>query len=401
MTENRFENLPEYAFPRLRALVNHLPRGGEAELNLALGEPQHPFPDFIGEVLAANQHLLNKYPPNDGTPEFRAAIAGWLNRRYGLDPAHIDVDQMIVPLSGTREGLFSIGLTVIPQSTDVRPKVLMPNPFYPPYAGCAAAAGALPIFVDGTEENGYLPDYAALSPDILSATALAFICSPANPQGSIASLDYLKALLRLARKHEFVLVADECYSEVYDFEKPPGALEAAEALQREDGNTGHPFRNLLVFNSLSKRSNLAGLRSGFVTGDPEIIQAYKQLRSYGGAPSSLPVYAAAAAAWSDEAHVERSRQLYVEKFDTAESILSNRFDFRRPPGGFFLWLNVGDGEGAAKTLWREAGVRVLPGAYVAAADAEGFNASAPYIRVALVHDNETVDTALRQIAAVL
>lgn len=401
MTENRFESLPEYAFPRLRALVDHLPRGGEAELNLALGEPQHPFPDFIGEILQANNHLLNKYPPNDGTPAFRAAIANWLTRRYDLNPDHIDADKMIVPLSGTREGLFSIGLTVIPEHGAQRPKVLMPNPFYPPYAGCAVAAGAEPVYVDAIGENGFLPDFASLPTETLQATALAFICSPANPQGSIASLEYLKSLLALAREHEFVLVADECYSEIYDSEKPTGALEAAEALAKEDGDQGHPFRNLLVFNSLSKRSNLAGLRSGFVTGDPEILGRYKQLRSYGGSPSPLPVFAAAAEAWSDEAHVELSRRLYVEKFDTAERIFGNRFDFRRPPGGFFLWLNVGDGEEAAKTLWQEKGVRILPGGYVAANSENGQNASAPYIRVALVHDNDTVKTALSDLAEVL
>jgi len=231
---------------------------------------------------------------------------------------------------------------------------------------------------------------------------LAFVCSPANPQGTVASLDYLKELIKLARAHDFVLAVDECYSEIYGDTPPPGALEACRVLVGEGaGDAANPFDHVLVFHSLSKRSNLPGLRSGFVAGDPTLIAEFNRLRSYGGPASPLPVYAAAAAAWNDEAHVEESRVLYRRKFDLAEEILGDRFGFYRPEGGFFLWLDVGDSEAAALKLWRDAGIRTLPGVYLASTDASGFNPGSGYLRLALVEGLDKTAEAFRRMVATL
>jgi N-succinyldiaminopimelate aminotransferase len=272
-----------------------------------------------------------------------------------------------------------------------RPAVLLPNPFYQVYVGAAVMAGAEPVFVPSPEGQ---PDFAALPDAVLSRAALAFLCSPANPQGRVASLERLQDSIRLARRFGFTLALDECYAEIYGQAPPPGGLEACAAL-------GGGMENVLVFHSLSKRSSVPGLRSGFVAGCPELIGAFQRLRSYGGATLPLPVLAASAALWRDEAHVDENRRLYRAKFDLAQRHLEGRLGFQRPEGGFFLWLDVGDGEEAAKRLWREAGIRVLPGAYLARDGADGVNPGSRFIRVALVHDLATTDMALSRLASVL
>jgi len=269
----------------------------------------------------------------------------------------------------------------------------VPNPYYLVYAGGAAMAGAEVIYLDAAAETGFLPDLRAIKPAHLERCALFYLCSPANPQGAIADLDYLKAAIKLARDWDFVLAVDECYCEIYDRAPPPGALEACHAL-------GGDLRNVLVFHSLSKRSSAAGLRCGFVAGDPELITRFQQLRSYGGAQVPLPLQAAATALWQDEAHVEENRALYRRKFDIAERVLAGKFGFYRPPGGFFLWLDVEDGERAAKALWREAGVRTLPGGYIAKSNGSG-NPGTRYIRVALVQDEATTAVGLERMLRVL
>jgi N-succinyldiaminopimelate aminotransferase len=274
------------------------------------------------------------------------------------------------------------------------PAVLMPNPFYQVYLGGAVMAGAEPILVPATKDVGFLPDFAALDAATLARTALAYYCSPANPQGAIAPLEALVALVRLARKHGFVIVFDECYSEIYEGAPPPGGISACAAL-------GGGLDNVLVFNSLSKRSSAPGLRCGFVAGDARLIKRFTRLRDYGGAPPPLPLLAAATALWRDEAHVEENRQLYRKKFAMAETTLGGRCGFYRPDGGFYLWLDVEDGEKAASALWREQGVRVMPGAYLAREDSSGTNPGARYIRVALVHDLDTTERALQRMSAVL
>jgi len=403
LNNNRFEALPPYPFPRVRALLDHItPEDTSAALNMTIGEPQHAIPGFVADVLAENVATYHKYPPPNGTADWIRSVSNWIIQRFGLSEGAITADH-IVPLSGSKEGLFGLGQVVIPESKqNKKPLVLTPNPFYQPYAGSAVSGGADIVYVNAIKENNFLPDYEALDEEVLDRTAMAFICSPANPQGTVASLDYLKRLILLARKHDFVIVGDECYSEIYDDQAPDGILKAAEDLVADGkGNAADPFRNVVCFNSLSKRSNLAGLRSGFMAGDPEIAAQFRKIRAYGGAPMPIPVYAASAAAWDDEDHVIANRALYRKKFDLAEQYLGGRFDFFRPQGGFCMWLNVGDGEQACEKLWRTAGIRVLPGGYLANADAYGFNPGLPYIRLVLVHDEKLLEPALEKIAATL
>ena len=391
----RLDRLPDYPFERLRSLLDHLPAPDNLQpLTLSLGEPQHPYPDFVGEIIHANQHLYGKYPPVAGTPEFLEAVSDWLQIRYGLPDGMIETHRHITPCAGTREALFRIAfLAVPPEKAGQQPIVLMPNPFYQCYAGAAITAGAKPVFVNALAENDFLPDFAILDEDILARTALVYFCTPGNPQGAIANQTYLEELVALSRQYNFTLVVDECYSEIYDGDPPPGTLQVC----AQDGN----LSGILVFHSLSKRSNVAGLRSGFVAGDPDLIKLFRRMSEYGGSPSPLPVFAAATALWRDEKHVTANRGLYSEKLDLAERILSNRFGFYRPPGGFFLWLDVGDGEAAATELWSNGAIRVLPGSYLAAEDSHGRNPCASYIRVALVHDRELMEEALGRMAEIL
>lgn len=399
----RLETLTDYPFTRLAALLSPLaPRANVTPLNLALGEPQHAPPALLADTLARNAHLWGKYPPVAGSQEFRTAVAGWLTRRYGLNAGAIDAEKMILPATGTREALFQVALLTVPETKgggprgNQRPVVLLPDPFYAVYEGAAVLAGAEPVFVPARKETGFLPDFAALGPDILDRTALCYLCSPANPQGAVAGLDYLKKLIGLARHHGFTLAMDECYAEIWDQAPPPGALQAAQEMGEDP-----LFANLLVFHSLSKRSSAAGLRSGFVAGDVRLVQAFARLRSYALAGNPLPALAAAAALWADDAHVEENRRLYRLKFDAAEAALSGRFGFYRPPGGFFLWLDVGDGEAAAAKLWQEAALRVLPGRYLTRHQGPGPSPGASYIRVALVHDTEIVAGACQRLASLL
>lgn len=387
MHNPRLDLLTDYPFDRLRALLgDSRPPEGVEPLVASIGEPQHAPPALIAEVLGANAHLWGKYPPVDGTPEFQEEARGWLHRRYGVEGAPC------LPLSGTREGLFMAAALAVDGKRG--PTVLVPNPFYQVYSGAAVMWGAEPVFLPATRKSGFLPDLDSLESPLLDQTAAMFLCSPANPQGAMASLGYLARAIELARRHDFLLIVDECYAEIHDRDPPPGALQACAAL-------GEGFRNVLVFHSLSKRSSAAGLRSGFAAGDPNLIALFRRLRSYGGATLPLPVLAASAALWRDEAHVAENRDRYRRKFDLAETMLAGRFGFQRPDGGFFLWLEVGDGEAAARRLWTEGGLRVLPGAYLARDDASTGNPGAPYIRVALVHDEATAGELLKRLVNVL
>jgi len=396
MIPGRYDHLPPYPFPRLRALLDaHAP--GEAPINLSIGEPQHPFPSFVMDAIAAHSGEFGRYPPMEGTSALRASIAAWLARRYGLPAGLITPDRHVLALNGTREGLFNAALAVVPvKKAGERPAVLMPNPFYQCYAGAAAAAGAEPVYLPALAENRFLPDFKSLPVSLLERTAAVYLCSPTNPQGTCANNADWAALIALARAHDFAILADECYAEIYCDSPPVGVLQAAAAT----GSLSH----VLAFHSLSKRSNLPGLRSGFVAGDPALIARYLALRHYGGAVLAGPIQAASAAAWAEESHVEENRARYRAKFARAGDILGNRFGFYRPEGGFYLWLNVDNGERAALTLWREAGLRVLPGRYLGH-DAEPENPASnpgfPYIRVALVADEATTETALRRLAACL
>jgi len=369
----RFSNLPEYAFPRLRGLLDAHAPGGEV-IRMSIGEPQHPFPGWVGETIARHTAGFGKYPPNDGTPELRAAIAGWIAGRYGVT---VDPDTRIMPLNGTREGLLNAAVALCPEQIDgAPPVVLLPNPFYPVYGVAALAVGAKPVYVPAGPQSGFLPDYAALDPSLLDRTAIAYLCSPSNPQGAVASREYWTNLIALAERHDFQIFADECYAEIYRDTPPPGALQCA-------AEAGADPERVLIFHSLSKRSNLPGLRSGFAAGGPQSIARLKQLRAYAGAPLPLPLQRAAERLWADEDHVRTSRDLYRAKFAVADAIFAAVPGYLPPQAGFFLWLPVEDGEAAALRLWRETGVRVLPGAYLAR-DVAGQNPGKGYIRVAMV-----------------
>ncbi len=385
----RFSNLPDYAFPRLRKLLDAHAPGGEP-IAMTIGEPRHAMPDFVGRILAENLSGFGVYPPNDGTPALLSAISGWIARRYGVT---VGEDRLMV-LNGTREGLFNALIALCPErKRGQTPAVLVPNPFYQVYAVAALTVGAEPVYVPATAATGFLPDYAALPAATLDRVAVAYICSPSNPQGAVASRDYLADLLALAEKHDFTVFADECYSEIWRAEPPPGILEVAAA-------TGADPERVVAFHSLSKRSNLPGLRSGFVAAGPASTERIRKLRAFAGAPLPLPLQKVAEAVWADEAHVAASRALYQQKFADADAVFAGMQGYQAPGGGFFLWLPVEDGEAAAVKLWRETGVRVLPGAYLSR-DAGGQNPGKGYIRVALVAPREETQRGLTQLRSCL
>lgn len=382
----RFSNLPPYAWPRLRSLLDGQKPGAEP-VNMTIGEPKHPFPDWLGAALAEELQGFGRYPVNEGRPELLTAITSWLKGRYGVE---ITSDRLLA-LNGTREGLYNAAMALCPEVKNGQtPVILSPNPFYQVYAIAAISVGAEPVFVPATEASGHLPDYAALPAEVLDRTALCYICSPANPQGAVANRAYWETLINLAEKHDFLILADECYSEIYRDTRPPGILEVAAA-------RGTDPERILSFHSLSKRSNLPGLRSGFVVAGPECTRRMRELRAYAGAPLPMPLQSVAAKVWADEAHVEENRRLYAEKYAIADQTFAEVPGYASPEAGFFLWLPVEDGEAAALKLWTETGVRVLPGAYLGRETAAG-NPGAGYIRVALVAPTQEVQrglTALR------
>ena len=392
----QLDTLSDYPFEALRNLLGSVtPRVNDAPILMSVGEPQHQPPPLLTETLAKHALEWNKYPPMAGTPELRAAIADWLTRRYGLPDRAVSPDANVLTLAGTKEGLYLLAGLVVPRAKHGRrPVVLCPNPYYLVYNGAATMAGADAVFLDATRDNGFLPDLDAIAPETLERTALMYLCSPSNPQGTIASLDYLKKAIGLARRYDFVLAVDECYAEIYDRVPPSGALEACAAL-------GEGFDKVVAFHSLSKRSSAAGLRSGFVAGDPAILAHFKHLRDYGGCQVPLPVQAAATALWRDEKHVIENRARYRRKFDIAQNMIGDRFGFYRPEGGFFLWLEVGDSERATVSLWRDAAIRVLPGGYTARAANRSVNPGSNFIRLAIVHDEAILEDAFARIRRVL
>jgi aspartate/methionine/tyrosine aminotransferase len=392
----RLDALADNPFARLRALLDGVrPQTNEPVLPWAVGEPQHAPPALLARVLAEKADLWNRYPPPSGTSEYRAACAAWLARRYGLPPGMIEGERHVLIANGTKEALFlAAQLAVPPQKAGRQPTVLMPNPYYNVYNGGGTLAGAEAVYLDCTKATGFLPDLDAIPESVLARCALLYLCSPANPQGAVADLAYLKKAIALARAHDFVLASDECYGEIYDRAPPPGALEACAAL-------GGSLDHVLVFHSLSKRSSAAGLRCGSIAGDPYLIERFAHLRSYAAAQVPLPIQEAAIALWGEETHVEANRALYRRKYDIAEQHLAGRLGFYRPAGGFFLWLDVGDGERAALALWREAGIRTLPGAYTAIANPGTENPGQRYIRIAIVHDEAIIDSGMKRLRRVL
>jgi N-succinyldiaminopimelate aminotransferase len=379
-------------FARLTELLApHQP--GKPLIMLSLGEPQHPIPAFVGPVLAKNLADFGRYPLARGIEPFRRAAANWLGTRFKL-PRAIDPESELLVLNGSREGLFFAAITAARIARKERPAILMPNPFYPAYGAGARAAGCEQIYLSTPRGNGFLPDLDALDDATLARTVAFYIASPANPQGAVASRDYLARLKQLADRYGFFILSDECYSEIYTREAPGSMLEAA----------GSDFANVVAFQSLSKRSNLPGMRVGFAAGDKRFLGAFHELRNVAAPQVPVPLQHVAVACYSDEAHVEENRRLYRIKFDLADQILGNRYGYVRPAGGFCVWLDVsahGGGEAAALKLYSDAGVRVLPGGYLARPQADGSNPGDGYIRLALVQDSETIAEALHRLVRTL
>ena len=386
---SQLDRLGEFPFRRLAALLEN-DESGLPGLDLAIGEPQHPVPPVVAETVARHASSWNRYPPAIGTASFRRTVARWLIRRNRLDQAAIEPDRHVLPVAGTKEALYLAAQLAVDRRHGERPSVLMPSPVYAVYQGAAAMCGAEPVLLPANAGTGFLPDLEAIPAEALARAAAFYLGSPANPQGVVADRAYLARAIELARRHGFLLFLDECYSELWDEAPPPGGLDVA-------ANDTGSLDNVLVFQSLSKRSNAAGLRSGFVAGDPALVRSFAKLRAYAAATQPLPLMAAAEALWNDEAHVEENRRLYRQKFDLAQRHLTGRFGFFRPPAGFFLWLDVGDGVAATRRLWREAGLKVLPGTYLDGPEP----VSAGYVRLALVHDLTTVASALERFVQTL
>jgi N-succinyldiaminopimelate aminotransferase len=387
---SRLQQLQPYPFEKLRALLAGL-TPADRPIRLSIGEPQHRTPDLIGRALTEHLDGLSVYPATAGLDRLRECIAAWFQRRYGL--TSLDPRTQVLPVNGTREALFAFGQAVI-DPTRPSPVVVSPNPFYQIYEGAALLAGAEPLFLNQTADNAFALDLDSISDEQWARTQLLYVCSPANPSGTVLTLDDWRALFARADRHGFVIASDECYSEIYDDHAPLGALEAAHRLGR-DG-----FQNLVVFNSLSKRSNAPGLRAGAVAGDARLLERFLLYRTYHGCAMSLAVQHASMAAWNDEAHVEDNRRQYRQKFDALVPMLEPVMHAPRPDAGFYLWARVpgGDDEAFARDLFASTHVTVLPGQYLAR-DAHGTNPGRGYVRLALVPELADCLEAAQRIVA--
>jgi N-succinyldiaminopimelate aminotransferase len=387
------DQLQPYPFEKLRALfAGATPPDGLAPISLGLGEPRHPTPAFIREALTAGLGGLANYPATAGGETLRQAIAGWIGRRYGV-PAP-DWATQVLPVNGSREALFSFAQAVIDPRAGAL--VAVPNPFYQIYEGAALLAGARPLFVNVDPARNFAPDFAAVADADWARVQLLYVCSPGNPTGAVLGLDDWKTLFALADRHGFAIASDECYSEIYFHAPPLGAVEAAHQLGRTD------LARLMVFSSLSKRSNVPGMRSGFVAGDAALIKRFLLYRTYHGGAMSPPVQAASTAAWNDETHVEDNRAQYRAKFAAVTPLLAEVMDVALPDAAFYLWADISRTGMAdtdyARALYARTGVTVLPGSYLARDTAAG-NPGAGRIRMALVAEQAECLEAARRIAA--
>ena len=388
----RIDRLYAYPFERLRALLEGTsPPAALHPIPLSIGEPRHAPPAFVAATLAASLDTLGSYPAALGLPELREATARWLERRFGLAPGSVRAGDMVLPVNGTREGLFSFVQAVVDAAGE-RPAVLMPNPFYQIYEGAALLAGAEPVYLDCVASNGWLPDLDAVAAADWDRCQVLFLCSPGNPTGAVMPESYLRRAIELADRHDFVIASDECYSEIYHDERdPPAGLLAAAR------SAGHAeFERCVVFHSLSKRSSVPGLRSGFAAGDPRLMAGYRLYRTYHGC--AMPLYAqrASVPAWNDEAHVVANRALYRAKFDAVLPLLGEVLDVERPAGGFYLWPAVGDDEAWTRGLHAAHNVTVLPGSYLSR-DGHGGNPGRGRVRISLVASLDDCIEAARRI----
>ncbi|NRD71008.1 succinyldiaminopimelate transaminase [Psychrobacter okhotskensis] len=403
-----------YPFAKMATLLaNSTPAHNHSEIKLGIGEPKHEPPEFVLDVLRENLDKISRYPSTNGLFELRQTIAHWLERRFFLN--HVDAKTQVLPVMGTREAIFSFVQAVVDHKTETTdnienhqlpssstgssPTVVMPNPFYQIYEGAAILAQATPYFVPCTLDNDFKGNYRAVPKEVWMQTQLLFVCSPNNPTGSVMTMDDWEYLIRLSDQYDFIIASDECYSELYFDTAPIGLLQACAALGR------HNFKNCVVFHSLSKRSNLPGLRSGFVAGDAEILHAYLQYRTYQGCAMPIPHQLASIAAWQDEKHVEHNRALYQEKFALWMAELGELLALRMPEAGFYFWVKVpeqfaGDDEAFVKALYEQTNIHALAGRYLSR-EVNGNNPGQGYVRIALVASVEESREAISRIRQLL
>jgi N-succinyldiaminopimelate aminotransferase len=382
------QRLQPYPFQKLGALFREVqPNHHYRAISLSIGEPKHPTPQFIREALTNNLDGLANYPTTAGSNALRNTIANWLAARYDI-PAP-NADTQVLPVNGSREALFSFAQTVVDRSK-ANPVVVCPNPFYQIYEGAAFLSGATPVFLNNIPENNFALNFSQLPEDTWQRTQLVYVCSPGNPTGRVMTLAEWEILFEMSDRYDFVIASDECYSEIYFSEKPLGALQAAHRLGRSD------YKNLVVFSSLSKRSNVPGMRSGFVAGDSSVIESFALYRTYHGSAMNPAVQAASIAAWNDEDHVAENRRMYADKFTWVTEILNPVLPVTRPDAGFYLWIHTPIADTCfAQSLYRDYNVAVLPGSYLARS-ADGINPGENFVRLALVASTkETVEAAQR------
>lgn len=405
-------HLHPYPFAKMATLLaDSTPAPSYSEIKLGIGEPKHAPPAFVLNELKENLDKMGRYPTTNGTFELRQTIAHWLEKRFFLH--HVDANTEVLPVMGTREAIFSFAQAVIDQKENIavssensqpaspkhNPTIVMPNPFYQIYEGAAILAQATPYFVPCTSDNDFKGDYRTVPTEIWARTQLLFVCSPNNPTGSVMTMDDWELLLRLSDKYDFVIASDECYSELYFDAAPIGLLQACTALGRND------FKNCVVFHSLSKRSNLPGLRSGFIAGDAAVLQAYLQYRTYQGCAMPIPHQLASIAAWQDEKHVVHNRMLYQEKFALWMDELGELLDLRMPEAGFYFWVKVPeqfdcDDEVFIKALYEKTNIHALAGRYLSR-EVNGKNPGQGYVRIALVASVEESREAISRIRKLL
>lgn len=405
---HNLKHLHPYPFAKMATLLaDSKPANGYSEIKLGIGEPKHEPPAFVLDVLRENLDKISRYPTTNGMFELRQTIAHWLEKRFFLN--HVDANTQVLPVMGTREAIFSFVQAVVDHdvadtesnapASDTSPTVVMPNPFYQIYEGAVILAQATPYFVPCTSDNDYKGDYRAVPKDVWMRTQLLFVCSPNNPTGAVMTMDDWEYLIRLSDQYGFIIASDECYSELYFDTAPLGLLQACAALGRRD------FKNCIVFHSLSKRSNLPGLRSGFVAGDAKILQAYLQYRTYQGCAMPIPHQLASIAAWQDEKHVAHNRALYQEKFALWMSELGELLELRMPDAGFYFWVKVpeqfgGNDEIFVKALYEQANIHALAGRYLSR-EVDGHNPGQGYVRIALVASVDESREAISRIRKLL
>jgi N-succinyldiaminopimelate aminotransferase len=384
------QKLQPYPFQKLAALFREVqPSPDYRAISLSIGEPKHATPQFIRDALSNNLDGLANYPTTTGSDALRSTIANWLEARYSIPP--LDAKTQVLPVNGSREALFAFAQAVVDRTKN-NPAVVCPNPFYQIYEGAAFLAGATPHFLNTLPQDHFALNFAQLSEDVWQRTQLIYVCSPDNPTGCVMPLTEWKTLFEISDRYDFVIASDECYSEIYFSEQPLGALQAAHRLGRSD------YKNLVVFSSLSKRSNVPGMRSGFVAGDAKVIEKFALYRTYHGSAMNPAIQAASIAAWNDEAHVAENRRLYAEKFSRVVKILKPMLPVTMPEAGFYLWIRTPIADTTfAQCLYRDYNVTVLPGSYLARS-VDGVNPGENFVRLALVASTEETVEAAQRIA---